>query len=87
MGLRTPTRHQPAGPYGRVSRKNRFPTGGETVAFMVALLLLTVPPNRIQLVVLKSPFCCNIQPAEVDVHDTNTAVPAPVIVSVGAPAV
>ena len=48
---------------------------------------LEMPPLGVQFAVVKSEFCCNVQPVEGYGHETFTVLPECVMVEVGAPAV
>src|SRR5665213_1860037 len=67
-------------------RKNRLPTGGVMVMKLFMPSLVMPPPGN-QLAVVKSGFCCNVQPVEGYGHETFIVLPDWVMVSVGAPAV
>lgn len=50
--------------YCWLRRKNKFPAEGVMLMKSFVPSLETVPPLGVQLVVVKSGFCCKVQPAE-----------------------
>src|SRR5713226_2339200 len=59
-----------------LKRKNTFPAGGETVMLLLAPSSEMVKPLVVQLVVLKSEFCCNVQLVKDEGHQTATVLVA-----------
>ena len=65
-----------------VSRKNKFPVG-DVMIMKLFVPLLETPLLVDQLEVVKSEFCCNVQPVEGYGHDTITLLPERVMVNIG----